>query len=366
MPTHNRVHGLYSYLKTSSAIADRERGSQSLVLGRILLAKVISGVSAFEYGIYGLHAKPLASISEYLTKKQTTALFQRVNDVRHRPQVDDKLAFHRRCRAVGIPTADVLAVLNANGVGDGDELVLGDFPALLEQGVAGPEADLILKPRRDSLGTGVRFVALRNGNVFDLEGSPLDVERFGRELALDMQRDDYLVQPFVRAHADLATLGAGRALGTLRILTFVDGGVVHVLYVLMRIPAEGNVHDNFGSGANGNLIAKVDARTGQLSAAWGREKNSASRLLQKFDRNPSTHARIEGVSIPLWKEVEDLVARAALQFSELPCLAWDIAVTPQGPLVIEANANADIIGAQVCCGVGARRLLQAVIDRYGF
>ena len=86
-----------SYLETSKAIANRTGGVQSAVLGRILIAKLLSGLSAFEYGLYGLQDKPLSSVTQYMTKKQTTALLRRVNHAHHRPLVDDKLEFHRRC-----------------------------------------------------------------------------------------------------------------------------------------------------------------------------------------------------------------------------------------------------------------------------
>ncbi len=96
----------------------------------------------------------------------------------------------------------------------------------------------------------------------------------------------------------------------------------------------------------------------------GRLKDSPSRLLQRYTYNPSTRAPIEGELVPFWREVEALIPRAARLFIELPCLAWDVAVTPDGPRLIEANANADIVGAQVCCGTGAKALLAPVIERY--
>ncbi|MCC7549088.1 MAG: hypothetical protein IT532_15105 [Burkholderiales bacterium] len=353
-----------SYLETSKAIANRTGGVQSAVLGRILIAKLLSGLSAFEYGLYGLQDKPLSSVTQYMTKKQTTALLRRVNHAHHRPLVDDKLEFHRRCRNAGVPSAAVIAVLNRRGRSDGAEPAYAGFAALAMDFLHHPAIDLILKPRTDSLGTGIRFVSFRDGLAFDLDNKPIAIDAFSADLAADMQRDDYLVQPFVEPHPEIMALGTGHALGTLRMLSFADDREVRILYALLRIPAAGNVHDNFSSGANGNLIARVDLQDGRLSAAWGRRKNSPFRLLQRFECNPFTNASIEGVLVPYWKEVDALVTRAAALFPELPCLAWDVAVTPDGPLLIEANANADIIGAQVCYGRGAKVLLAPVIARY--
>lgn len=365
MPSYTGVHGVSSYLETARLISGQSRLRRPGVLARILAVKLLSGLSAFEYGLYGLHEKPLAVATRYMTKKQTTALLERVNARGKRPLVDDKLHFHRLCRSAEVPTVDVLAVLNRQGKENGDEVVLTDFRALMKHFQSGPTADLILKPRTDSLGTGIRFVSLRDGGAFDLDGCAIDVDAFASDLSVDMQRDDYLVQPFVKPHPDIAALGGGRALGTLRVLSYFDGGQARILYAFLRIPAAGNVHDNFSSGANGNLVAQVELPGGRLGPAWGRPKNSSSRLLQRYACNPTTTALIEGVRIPYWQEVETLIPRAASALAELPCLAWDVAITADGPLLIEANANADIIGAQVCCGRGAKSLLAPVIARYG-
>jgi hypothetical protein len=132
----------------------------------------------------------------------------------------------------------------------------------------------------------------------------------------------------------------------------------------MRIPAAGNVHDNFSAGATGNLMAAVDPSTGTLSRAWGRQRDSSTWLIDSFARNPTTGAQIEGVQVPMWKEAMDVLSRATVAFSRLPCLGWDLAVTEQGVLVMEANSNPDLAGGQICTGTGARTLLAPVFERF--
>ena len=43
--------------------------------------------------------------------------------------------------------------------------------------------------------------------------------------------------------------------------------------------------------------------------------------------------------IPWWTEAVELVCGAALRFPALRTLGWDVAITPDGPRVIEANAH---------------------------
>ena len=69
MHSQSSVHGLSSYIETSSAIAQRSRGQQPLILGRILLAKMLSGLSAFEYGFW-LACQAVRRVRDYLTRSR--------------------------------------------------------------------------------------------------------------------------------------------------------------------------------------------------------------------------------------------------------------------------------------------------------
>lgn len=354
-----KTGGLGNYIATAAEVGGQLAVNRYLVLLRMLCAKALYGLSAAEYGLYGLQRRPFFRVSAYRNKKQTTAWFNRINPGERKPLVEDKLVFHRKCQSAGLPVPRLLAVLSSRSPRD-----IGDFPLLtqfseVQRHVEAHESvRLILKPRNDALGTGVRFVEFRSGEPFDIEGRPIGVAAFADALHFDMRRDDYLVQSFVRPHPDIARLGSGKALGTLRIVTFLKGGQFWILYALLRIPSGGNVHDNFSGGASGNLIANVDVENGRLGPAWGRRNPKVSRLLESFDRNPDTGLPVRGEVVPRWGEIRDAVRHASEEFHELPFLGWDFALSEDGIVIIEANSNPDIIGAQVSTGKGARELLR--------
>ncbi len=356
------TYGLQSYLETSRQVAERSGDSSTGTLLRMLAAKCAYGLSANEYGLYRLYERPWSRLKMFMTKKQTTALFSRVNPDDQCPAVQDKFEFHRRCTGAGLPVPVLRAVLSHDR-----QAAVGDIPRLasfrdaLESLVYSAGTQWILKPRRDALGTGVRFVELRACGPVDFLGQPIDIQQFDVDLQVDMQRDDYLVQHFVRPHPCVAGWASGKALGTLRIVTFVRGADVDLLYALARIPCGRNVHDNFSGGSSGNLVACISAESGRLQLAFGRRDNRFSRLLEAFEFNPDTGRPIAGEVVPDWDEVRATVRRAALEFRSLPLLGWDIALSTDGIVIIEANSNPDIIGAQVSSGLGARELLHALI-----
>lgn len=355
--------GLANYVATASEIAGAHPVGVVPVLVRMLTAKALYGLSANEYAMFGLHRQPLRSLRHYRTKKQTTAMLARINQTAQSVQVDDKLAFWMTCQRSGLPQPALLAVLRMGS----EPLpgltvpVLPDFAALLSHFAGQPERRLIIKPRSDALGTGVRYTALSRDGPVDIDGKPIDAASFGAALAADMRRDDYLVQSFVEPHPAVARLGSGKALGTVRAVTYLADHGAQLLYTLLRIPSAGNVHDNFSGGASGNLIAHVDTRTGRVGPGFGRRRHSDMRQLQAFDRNPETGEAISGSTLPMWNELCDLALRAARLFPVLPLLGWDFALSRDGVIVIEANANPDIIGAQVTSGQGAAELLRAAL-----
>ena len=46
---------------------------------------------------------------------------------------------------------------------------------------------------------------------------------------------------------------------------------------------------------------------------------------------------IEGFQLPLWNETLNLVKQAALCFLPIRTIGWDIAISPRGPVIMEAN-----------------------------
>lgn len=356
-------YGLQSYLETSKQIGERRQQAWALVLVRMLLAKAWHGLSAQEYGLFGLDREPWSKLGGYMTKKQTTALFARINPPDQRSLVEDKLAFHRHCMKMDLPVPRLHALICRNPAHDVDDVeVLRGFTELLQRFCDQAEIRLILKPRRDALGTGVRLVNLRSGVPFDINERRIDQGTFEHQLQADMVRDDYLVQAFVAPHPTTAAWGSGKALGTLRIATFLSERGVQLLYALVRIPTGDNVHDNFSGGNSGNLIACVDLRAGHLMRVFGRRDARFNHLVDSFDANPDSGQLLAGQAIPAWTEIVELVRRAAEAFPTLSLLGWDIAPSAQGPLIIEANSNPDIVGAQVSCGRGARELLRPLLE----
>ncbi len=52
---------------------------------------------------------------------------------------------------------------------------------------------------------------------------------------------------------------------------------------------------------------------------------------------PGTNSSFVGFHLPYWAEVKDLALRAAAAFPWARAIGWDIAISEQGPVLIEGN-----------------------------
>lgn len=165
----------------------------------------------------------------------------------------------------------------------------------------------------------------------------------GAEKSLDETVDVFyaqsrplIVEEGLEQHPKLSALYP-HTVNTIRTLTMIDVNNGHRPFIAMAVQRIGTrpsePADNW---SRGGLSAQVDLDTGQLGRATrlpGRDE------VEWFDTHPDTGAPITGVEIPYWAEIRDLVLHSARVLSFMEYIGWDIVVTPDGPVVLEANIN---------------------------
>jgi len=86
------------------------------------------------------------------------------------------------------------------------------------------------------------------------------------------------------------------------------------------------------------FAAAIDIDTGRLGLMCG-DRNMAPDAW--WERHPKTGAPIAGRIIQNWPAVAELAARAHRVFNGRMIIGWDLALTPDGPMVIEGNSDPD-------------------------
>ncbi|MGE0151180.1 MAG: sugar-transfer associated ATP-grasp domain-containing protein [Reyranellaceae bacterium] len=296
------------------------------------------GIDAFTYYLLELYRPGGRRESRfYLTRYETkNGLFTVLNGMRGKPRnrphkMTDKAAFAEACARLGVATPPILLAFE-----DGAVQVRAEAAEL--------DRDLFAKLRR---GRGTKrtsqFRRIGPHLYLDRAGTPLSLDQIVERLRAQSlerfgdRRASLIVQPRLFNHSSLTDL-AEQSLVTIRIVTCRnerdEPEATHgILRILSKIePAWDTAPDTeFG--------AAIDIRNGTLGWLTGDRPETC---LQWYDRHPVTGAPILGRQVARWSELVDLALRAHAGFPNRILLGWDLALTPDGPVMLEGNSNMDV------------------------
>lgn len=332
---------------------------------RSLLAARRRGFGPLYHSSFRLANTPSDRWADFVTDKEMNLASGRLNGNDTGLQLArDKLAFTRRCLEHGLPTIPVLAAIVESPSENLPDL--GDFPLVsdaqsLERHLEAAPARIFLKPGDAAHGDGA-FVATREpGRRWSFLGGSGTVAELIETCRRRIPRTNaWMVQPAIVPHPALTGLMAS-GLGTVRAITWLKNGEVHLVLPVLRIPAGGNVTDNFSLGMSGNLVAPIDLETGVLGTAAGSSSRTWPRPTS-VDTHPDTGQSISGLPIPCWAETLDLMRRAQRALPTLPTLGWDIGVTAQGPVIVETNTLYGVLMPQMAYRRGVRTDVADVLE----
>ena len=257
----------------------------------------------------------------------------------------DKWVFYRYCAALGLPVPDLLAVIDRRGPGWGAPARVVAGRADRDALVADLPDEFVVKPSEGYGGRGVAVVRREGaGGVWDA-------------IAADPEFDVWILQERLANHPAVAALAGDAGLHTVRVTSLVArDGSIDLIMAYLKLSLSGRPADNFQAGASGNAIAWVDVASGRLGPLTTPRADGAG--MAERDDNPVTGARVAGAIVPGWDAVGALVRRAAPAFLPLRAVGWDVAITPTGPVLVEANTRWLPFPGPAMGGV-LRRLLEA-------
>jgi hypothetical protein len=142
----------------------------------------------------------------------------------------------------------------------------------------------------------------------------------------------YIHEAFIDQHPEIKNIYAN-AVNTLRIVHYTDTlKKIHILSTFMRFGIGKSITDNT---SDGGFFISVNHETGMLE---GIGRQEITRGAGTFTRHPNTLVKLEGFQVPFYKEACDMVKAYATIFPNR-IVGWDIAITANGPLMIEGNHN---------------------------
>jgi hypothetical protein len=299
-------------------------------------------------------------------------MFQLYDDARFDHKA--KLEF---CGEAGRPA--VYTMCNDRAWAEVEEDKLASAALLAGQGFATPKTFALFHPDRSA--EDLRSLAnaqdcagyLRNGAAYPFFGKPLDatesvgvvaVEAYeaasdslvlkdGRRVPVadfvdkigHFHQRGYIFQEQLRPAAAMQEL-VGDRLSSVRIMVQLKAGGPELFRPVWKIPVGDNVADNVWR--DGNLLAAIDPASGTARRpiiGFGPEEVDV-------ETHPDTDAKLQGAIIPEWRAMTELCLDAARHFPGLRLQAWDVALTPAGPVILEINGAGDFSMTQRAEGRG--------------
>ena len=185
-----------------------------------------------------------------------------------------------------------------------------DFAKFLEG-----RGDIICKPIDGSSGQGI------------LKCTP---EEYGDPKVLYQRlREDGIgiVEDKVIQHPAIAAL-CPTSVNTIRVATLLGDKKEGIVYAYIRI-GNGKVMDNVDCGG---MAAPVDIETGVITGV------GANKAGETYEIHPMTGTKIPGTQIPYWEDVKTMCLNAMHVVPQVRFVAWDVAITEDGPVFIEGNS----------------------------
>lgn len=292
------------------------------------------------YFVYGLDRKG-AVLSDYMPYGRFMCLRERKNQVRLAGQtvysyaclLRDKKLFNLIAGKYDIPIPRTIGIALGGVIYTEHQTFKLD--AYLKHLPAG--SSLFLKEESGICGKGAMSLEIKEGQYF-LNDKEMALEKIVTSLSNDTS---YLIQERVKQHP-LVNAIYPLSLNTLRVVSVIYEEDVVIIGALLRIGANGNVVDNW---ASGGLAVGTDSE-GKLNK-WGLYKPGFG---TRADKHPDTGTVFDGYQLPYWKETIQLVKETHRKLSCIPTVGWDIALTENGPIVIEGNDDYDGALLQACTG----------------
>lgn len=171
-----------------------------------------------------------------------------------------------------------------------------------------------------------------------LEGDGISLRTFKndeeiREAYDRLKGRGYLIEEKIIQHPDMVF--GNKSVNTIRVYTIYNNvkDEVGILKTVVRAGIGDSIVDNSHSGG---CAYEIDKKTGKIVS----HSYCANGL--ETEIHPKTNIRMIGRMIPFWPEVLKLCQEAALRVKDCRFIGWDVAITENGPLLIEGNHTPDL------------------------
>ena len=241
--------------------------------------------------------------------------------------LENKVKFNNFCVSNNIPVPLMLGYNNERDFFIGNRKISIDdkemFQVLLKNIIENNNnKDIFLKP----------VFGIKGKGCYRVSNEDLDKNIKMEKLFSIITKSTYIIQETLIQHPNIAKINP-YSINTIRMDTYIkEDSTVEILSGVMRFGRRGNIVDNASSG--GFFIA-LDLEQHKLKEYGFQHLSQGNKYIYE---HPDTKVKLEGYEIPYVEETKELIRKIAKILGDR-LVGWDIAITPNGPVIIEGNYN---------------------------
>ena len=288
------------------------------------------GLRPEEYYEFEFDKRSEAFRRDFLGLDEQRYYLELLNPLKYLSLARNKYVAHKMLENTGIRTSELYGYYQPEARYSENTECAGDLAGVLHILKDKAVQYCVIKTTESSHGDNVWVI-----KSIDYQENDAVLTRFdGQQLALSSVLGDeaLIFESVVRQTAQLAAFNPS-SVNTVRFMTALyPDGSAKVVATFMKIGRAGRCVDNAGGGGNVDVCVEVD--TGEIRHAI---QFDGWRNVKDIDSHPDSGAQLNGVLLENWESVKAEVTRFQQAFPYCKVAGWDIALTDEGPVVIEIN-----------------------------
>lgn len=298
-------------------------------------------ISKVEYVRYRMYELSKKERKEFISDRLAWPIDGVCGDPEWSDKTVDKFVCTQVLTEAGLPTIPITAMVNRTG-GSYDGTTTISTADEMHAFLSTATLPLFAKPNELLGSFGAFVIESFDGTTARISGGE---EVTPAQLLDDVIADEpYVFQQVIANHESIRKYATG--LATIRTVNFVSPGSVRMPYAVYKIPGGDNIADNFWR--DGNLLADIDVETGVIR----RVVSGTGPNQQEHTVHPTTGEPMVGETLPFWDQVLELNKRCSEVFGAIRYQTQDIALTDDGPIIVEVNSGGSFDLPQVATGRG--------------
>lgn len=172
-------------------------------------------------------------------------------------------------------------------------------------------------------------------------------DQYDFDKLLSAYKKGFLAEELVKNRIEIRQINES-LLNTVRISTVLKDEGTDIAFCFIRFGRAGMEMDN---GFMGGIICSIDKKTGIIT-------NTADENNNRYLIHPDSGSQLVGFMIPKWSEAIDMAKELATVVPTNRYMAWDLALTDNGWVMIEGNCKGQFVGPQCTERKGVKTMIE--------